>query len=725
MKGTPIVNNMLLRDRANNVTYRVVLNSASPSRVGIDDIDEYVILMDTDVAKNTMPIGAPLKVVLDHLGQREWIVVVDDEPSIDLDGLSDAVKRVLNERWQLLQRALSSPFDVLNPRGRAELARQLEREGITTRPTLYQVLRLYWAGGPRKQSLLPNYQNCGAPGIARIPATESQKTGRPRTVAPGRGIAMTAEHRRKMAIALATSKAGKEARSLQEAYHHLLITQYPEHVRLEPNRPPQIKNFDAVPTFEQFRYFWTRQYDFETRLKKRLRPRRFEALTKILASGTLKDVRGPGTRYEIDATIVDVYVVSRYNPNHIIGRPTLYLVVDQFSRLIVGYYLGLEPPCWVGAMLALWSCNLDKVELCRHYGINITAEQWPTGFMPLHLLCDRGEGMSHMAEALSVGFGIDVENTPPYCGAAKSVVERTFGAIQVTSFGPYIPGYVDKVFYERGDKPPQLNAVLNLDDLTRVLLAAIIKHNHHVIREYPGTPGQIIEGVEFTPVALWHWGVRHLRFEGRRFADDHLARYLWPEQKVFMRKRGLHYCRGLWYYGAKLSEQHWFLRALTEGRELSARIHPQRLGEVLIVSDDERRTMLRLPVAPRSQRFSLFSLSELIAMDLQKNRQNKAAEWKNQPLSTQMTAIMKTGISQAKDNAKAFRDPHLSDRKRLKDIRGNRQAELAAMTAEALAGHLGLTAEPTVIDVTPANAPEVEQKALEFADQLFNATDKD
>nr|PZN82658.1 MAG: hypothetical protein DIU57_11250 [Pseudomonadota bacterium] len=718
-----IVKNLLLRDRAAHVTYRVI-DIVSAGKIGLDDIGEYVVLMDTDVTKKAMPHGVPKNVVLNHIAQREWVVLDEDEPSIDLEGLTDAEKRVLEERWKVLQLALNSPYELLNPKGRAELAREFLRKKIATRPMLYLVLRLYWARGPRKQSLLPDYRHCGSPGTARVPASESQKTGRPRFIQPGRGIAMTAEHRKKMSVALATFRMGEKQNQpwLVGAYHHLLLSQYPEYVRARSDGRAEIENYDAVPTFEQFRYFWSRQYDLATRLQKRIRPRRFEALTKILASGTLRDLRGPGVRYEIDATIVDVYVVSRYNPNHIIGRPTLYLVVDQFSRLIVGYYLGLEPPCWVGAMLALWSCNLDKVELCRHYGIEITAEEWPTGHMPLHLLSDRGEGMSRIAEALSVGFGIDVENSAPYCGAAKSVVERSFGVVQVSSFGPYIPGYVDKKFYERGDTPPPLKAVVNLDQLTRILLAAIIIHNHKVIREYQGTPDSINHNVEFTPVALWHWGVKHLRCEARKFSEDHLARYLWPEEKVVLQKRGLHYCRGLWYYGTKLREQNWFLRAFTEGRELSVRIHPQRLGEAFVVSDDDRGTMLSLPIAPRSERFATYTLSELAALDLQKNRQNAAAKWRNQPVTTKMHGIVRTGVAAAKAAAKANRDPFLSDRQRLKNIRANREAELAAMTAEALAGHLGIDEKGDVIDVTPEQPFDVEEKALQFVNDLFTTT---
>jgi len=54
-----IVKNMLLRDRSANVTYRVV-DTVNPARLGVSDIGEYVVLMDTDVTKSVMPHGVSM-----------------------------------------------------------------------------------------------------------------------------------------------------------------------------------------------------------------------------------------------------------------------------------------------------------------------------------------------------------------------------------------------------------------------------------------------------------------------------------------------------------------------------------------------------------------------------------------------------------------------------------------------------------------------------------------
>ena len=100
---------------------------------------------------------------------------------------------------------------------------------------------------------------------------------------------------------------------------------------------------------------------------------------------------GPGHRYQIDATIADVYLVSSVDNTRIIGRPVVYCVIDVFSRLICGLYIGLEGPSWLGAMMALDNVIEDKVVFCKNYGIEITNKEWPNSFLPEKILADRGE----------------------------------------------------------------------------------------------------------------------------------------------------------------------------------------------------------------------------------------------------------------------------------------------------------------------------------------------
>ncbi|MCO7034779.1 DDE-type integrase/transposase/recombinase, partial [Vibrio paracholerae] len=149
----------------------------------------------------------------------------------------------------------------------------------------------------------------------------------------------------------------------------------------------------------------------------------------------------PGSRFEIDATIADIYLVSDSNRSWIVGRPVVYVVVDVFSRLIVGLYIGFENPSYVAAIQALQTAMTDKVALCHQYGIEIEAQDWPAIGLPDAILADRGELLGSQIESLEKSFSVRVENTPPYRGDAKGIVERNFKTIQA-DFTPFAPGVV-------------------------------------------------------------------------------------------------------------------------------------------------------------------------------------------------------------------------------------------------------------------------------------------
>ena len=82
------------------------------------------------------------------------------------------------------------------------------------------------------------------------------------------------------------------------------------------------------------------------------------------------------------ALIADIYLVSRMNRHKIIGRPVLYIVIDVFSRMITGIYIGLEGPSWVGAMMALANTASEKQAFCKKFGHSIEPEEWPCHHLP-------------------------------------------------------------------------------------------------------------------------------------------------------------------------------------------------------------------------------------------------------------------------------------------------------------------------------------------------------
>ncbi|HEY2975968.1 MAG TPA: hypothetical protein VGJ48_25870, partial [Pyrinomonadaceae bacterium] len=135
----------------------------------------------------------------------------------------------------------------------------------------------------------------------------------------------------------------------------------------------------------------------------------------------------PGSLYQIDATILNLYLVSALDRTRIVGRAVLYNCIDVFSSALPGFAIMLEGPSWVGAMLALDNVCMDKVAFCAELGIDITEDEWPCKGLPTALLADRGELEGYNADTLVNAFGMRVHNTGVRRADWKGFVERSFG----------------------------------------------------------------------------------------------------------------------------------------------------------------------------------------------------------------------------------------------------------------------------------------------------------
>ncbi|MGF6747392.1 hypothetical protein [Paraburkholderia sp. MM5482-R1] len=142
----------------------------------------------------------------------------------------------------------------------------------------------------------------------------------------------------------------------------------------------QIVDLELAPfgevTVRQFQHHFLTNVPLPIRIRRKVGERQYHLTHRPKRGHALQHSKGPGTQYLIDATVADVYVVSRLKRTVVVGRPTIYLCMDLFSRLIVGVHVTLEPPSFDGVALVLESIVTPKVELCARYGITITSAQW-------------------------------------------------------------------------------------------------------------------------------------------------------------------------------------------------------------------------------------------------------------------------------------------------------------------------------------------------------------
>ncbi len=103
----------------------------------------------------------------------------------------------------------------------------------------------------------------------------------------------------------------------------------------------------------------------------------------------------------MDHSPLKVVVGSEAGP---IGQPWLTLLIDYYSRLVVGFCLGFEPPSYAMIMEALRHAILPKAYLKERYAR--VQSIWPCCGLPEKIVCDRGPTIS------ATGTG-RLPSTPP------------------------------------------------------------------------------------------------------------------------------------------------------------------------------------------------------------------------------------------------------------------------------------------------------------------------
>lgn len=470
-----------------------------------------------------------------------------------------------DERWEVLRDYLEDPTTaalLLRPEERGKIIREINDRFGTARDRVYAWLRQYWQKGQTVNALLPNFHRCGAPGKERTPG--DQKLGRPRTVSASgsehEGINVTPEIRELIAHGAKRfwgRKVNGRSLSKREAYEQTIETFFSDGQKLEDGiRVPQIRK--DVPTFRQFRYWLEKRLEPGKTTERRQGPIRYAQKSRPVLGSTAHLSRGPGDLYLIDATVGDIYLVSSINPRYVVGRPVIYLVVDHFTRMIAGFYVGFEGPSWLGAMMALENAFTEKIPFCDKYGKVIREEDWPCSVYPRAITADRGEMVGYSSDQLVSAFNIRVTNTPPFRADFKSLVERQFGITTERGIERQ-PGWVDKM-KGRGDSDYRLEATFDIKSFTQLMIELVLFNNASrrisgpVPDGYPLDPNR-----EPTPLSVWNWGMEFFPGLGRRMDSKRVRVNLLPRGTARASRQGLvvHPCQ-LHYESATGKAEGWF-----------------------------------------------------------------------------------------------------------------------------------------------------------------------
>lgn len=522
--------------------YRGRLLAANPAT------DEAWII-DLDDAK-AWPRKKPLSQLLAM--EEEGRLIVIDAPVTPSVRASRAALSCGDAAWQRIAVLVSNPA-IFQPNERNRLIRDRAQSIKCSHQTLYSALRKFWQGGQTRDAVLPAFHKRGGKDDY-----ETAGKGRKSTISGHDIFQVEEKDVKSIEQAIRTHFLGSDVPTMSSAYQRCLEDHYSY---VDGNGVRYILPLGDRPTIRQFKRVLKKMFNLETVIRKKKSDKEFEQNHRARLGSMDQDCLGVGHIYEIDATIADVFLVFSRDRSRIIGKPTLYLIYDRRSRLVVGFYVGLEAPSWPAAMEAILSIAQNKASLCGRYGVEYNPADWPAdGVFPQEFLGDRGEMASKNSSLLVAGLDITVVNAPALRPDLKGTVECGFKLLQ-RSMSDVVPGYEPpENVHKRRAKAYSNDACLTLDEFTSLILANIIAHNRKVMPNFPVSAQMLSQGKPAIPREIWENEVASRMGLLSRFSEDHVRFALLPQGQATVSRDGI-YFDGCYYSCPEAIEQKWFVKA--------------------------------------------------------------------------------------------------------------------------------------------------------------------
>lgn len=630
----------------------------------------YIYWLD---GKTSVPVMMPLT-ELEAGIEKGWLVEDEDPYAVQMEA-SDSDREYRDAIWTRMKDALLDEPGIYDKKTRAMHLKRIEQESSEKVPNLYRRLGRYWQRGKTPDAFLPCFSARGGKGKSRI-----GRANPPNRNGNEFGKTLTIEDHRNFEAAIRKYYLTKKEPDLTSVYQRLLEDSYS--VTTEGRDGPEARRFKPkgeLPSLRQFRHWYSKTRDVRQEVTARKGVTGYELTSRATTGKNEYGMMGPGSQYQVDATVGDIYLVSQFDRTDIIGRPVMYFVMDTVSRIVTGMYIGLEGPSWAGMMMALYNATTDKVDYCHQYGIEITEEMWPCHHVPSVILGDRGELESHKADNLVSMLGIRVDNAPPYRGDLKPVIESHFRTINAT-VKPLLPGWVMPDDRQRGGRDYRLDAKLDLRQFTQIIIGCVLYYNtKHYMKGYEPNEQMLKSGVDPIPVKLWEWGIQNCSGALRTYPKDTIRLALMPKDKGSITEKGV-YFKKLYYSCRKAKEGQWFEKARKDGRYPVEISYDPRDMKTVFVWEKDGSAAIPCTLLNWEQRFSGKSLDEVEFEQTKRVMKIKSHEREDREALMNLNSMIEAIVGSAEKMAPSPEGKTKAER--VSDIRENRKEEKESLRRE-------------------------------------------
>lgn len=591
-----------------------------------------------------------------------------------------------DDTWNLIGPLVNRTNEpmIYDPEIRGQQIRELESRASIHRRQIYRYIYRFWAYGKVPNAFLPASENSGGRGKTR-PANGKKRGRKPNVVKTGHNVELTGkniteEDRRNFTKGIhlfAAPKNGGLPPTVARLFKLITTKFYVAGYQQQENGellPIPLPSND-VPTEGQFRYWYRKEQDALKIKRAQVGEKKWLNSYRGLGGKARHGVHGPGERFEIDSTVADAYLASRYNINWVIGRPVVYMVIDVFSDVVIGLHVALEGPGWAGARMALINAFSDKVTFCRRYGINITPDQWPCHHLPQKLAADRAELLGNATEGLINHLNVHVEIAPAYRPDCKPIVERSFRTLNDLAV-KWVPGAVRARQKERGEPDYRLQACLTIEDFTQILIRSILYHNQHSDRPDLLTREMIAADVLPFPNDIWKWGVENLTGCLPSYDIDQVRTFLLPQGKATVAHDGIWF-KGMPYTCKRAMDENWLAQA-RNGKtwHLPVWYDTDWTNEIFFLPEGCKQ-LETCTLADPNQMYSNMRLEEVIDM-MEFLKMDKSERIHRHNTATTQLIAQNAALCDSAREVKIEQQEPLSKRQAIGDIQYHRQVENAA-----------------------------------------------
>lgn len=248
--------------------------------------------------------------------------------------------------------------------------------------------------------------------------------------------------------------------------------------RLEPLPLPTRRQVDAyIDSLDAFDV-WAARYGHQAAIRK---------FRSVLGAAV---ATAPLQRVELDHTVLDVMVLDDETLLPL-GRPTLAVAIDAFSRCVLGFCLGFEPPCTSTVSQCLKSAFSPKDAVLAL--VPDIENVWDAfGKMETLVLDQALENHAHFLDRLALTQAIEILYCPRKSPWFKARIERFIGTLN-SSVCHKIPGTTFSNIQEKGDYNPICKAVCTMAGLKAAIIKWIVDIYH--VRRH--------RTLQTSPIGLW------------------------------------------------------------------------------------------------------------------------------------------------------------------------------------------------------------------------------